>query len=483
MADEGFVDITGDGGILKKVLTEGEGDVCPTSGVEVDVHYVGTLHDGGEKFDSSRDRDDTFKFQIGKGSVIKGWDQGVAGMKVGEKAILRCASGYAYGDSGSPPKIPGGATLDFEVELFGWEEKMKEPWEMNIDEKIATATKCKEDGTAAFKDGNFALAASKYTSGCKYVWENVYSDDEKAKAKDIKISLALNAAAAQLKTGAATDALANCEKVLGEDAANVKALFRKGQALMAKQQYKAAKAALKEVYKLDPKNKQAIKLLKQVDAKAKKDKDEEKKRMAKMMGGMIEDEGERQQRLALQAEAVAAKQALRAANPTVFFDMTIDGEDAGRIEMELYAHCVPKTAENFRALCTGEKGVGTKGKPLHYKGSSFHRVIPNFMCQGGDFTAGNGTGGESIYGEKFEDENFEEKHTCEGILSMANSGPGTNGSQFFLTTTATPHLDGKHVVFGRVTKGMDVVKAIEGVGSQGGETSKPVVVKDCGVIE
>jgi hypothetical protein len=211
MADEGFVDITGDGGILKKVLTEGEGDVCPTSGVEVDVHYVGTLHDGGEKFDSSRDRDDTFKFQIGKGSVIKGWDQGVAGMKVGEKAILRCASGYAYGDSGSPPKIPGGATLDFEVELFGWEEKMKEPWEMNIDEKIATATKCKEvwaarthtdarthafvssrrtvppgglawweptlcvravqDGTAAFKDGNFALAASKYTRcrcrGCR----------------------------------------------------------------------------------------------------------------------------------------------------------------------------------------------------------------------------------------------------------------------------------------------------------------------------
>merc|ERR1711870_126532 len=170
-------------------------------------------------------------------------------------------------------------------------------------------------------------------------------------------------------------------------------------------------------------------------------------------------------------------------NPKVFFDMTIGGAAAGRIVMELRADVAPKTAENFRALCTGEKGTGKSGKPLHFKGSAFHRVIPDFMCQGGDFTAGNGTGGESIYGNKFADENFKLKHTGPGVLSMANAGPNTNGSQFFLCTVKTAWLDGKHVVFGNVTKGMDVVKAIEAVGSSpSGKTSKKVVVKDCGVL-
>ena len=168
--------------------------------------------------------------------------------------------------------------------------------------------------------------------------------------------------------------------------------------------------------------------------------------------------------------------------PVVFFDMTIGGAPAGRIEMTLRADVVPKTAENFRALCTGEKGMGKQGKPLHFKGSAFHRVITSFMCQGGDFTAGNGTGGESIYGAKFADENFQLKHTGPGVLSMANAGPGTNGSQFFLCTVKTDWLDGKHVVFGSVTKGMEVVKAIEAVGSQSGKTAKPVVIADSGQI-
>lgn len=166
----------------------------------------------------------------------------------------------------------------------------------------------------------------------------------------------------------------------------------------------------------------------------------------------------------------------------VFFDVSIDGDMVGRIVMGLYGNQVPKTVENFRALCTGEKGEGKAKKPLHYKGCKFHRVIPAFMCQGGDMTNGDGTGGESIYGEKFEDEDFKIKHTKEGLLSMANAGKDTNNSQFFITTKATPHLDGKHVVFGEVLEGYDVVKKMEAVGDASGTPEKPITITDSGVL-
>lgn len=167
-----------------------------------------------------------------------------------------------------------------------------------------------------------------------------------------------------------------------------------------------------------------------------------------------------------------------------FFDMAIDGLPAGRILFELFPQVAPRTCENFRALCTGEKGIGpVSGKPLHYKGSTIHRVIRDFMIQGGDFTNFNGTGGESIYGERFDDESFRIKHDGPGLLSMANAGKNTNGSQFFITTAPCPHLDGLHVVFGRVYKGMGVVESIDHLVTGANDAPlQKVVIIDSGQI-
>merc|ERR1712150_462599 len=258
---------------------------------------------------------------------------------------------------------------------------------------------------------------------------------------------------------------------MGEASSNIKALYRRGIARLQMGLLSESKTDLMQAYNLDKNNKdvrKALASLKQAVA------DNKKKEKAAFGGFFSKVDIYDDKKGALVPNA-------NGDNPYVFFDIKQGDESLGRIIMCLYQDVTPKTAENFRALCTGEKS--TEDQALHYKGCSFHRVIKSFMIQGGDFTKGDGTGGLSIYGEKFADENFALKHTKAGLLSMANSGPGTNGSQFFITTVATPHLDGKHVVFGHVTEGMDVVKNIEL--TKTGPNDKPeidVIISDCGVM-
>lgn len=458
---------------MKEILAEGEGEF-PTSGFEVTAHYVGTLLDG-TKFDSSRDRGQPFKFTIGQGQVIKGWDQGFATMRKGEKAVLTCTADYAYGAQGSPPKIPGGATLRFEVELLGFGPKKKEKWEMSTDEKMTEAGEMKAQGADLVRAKDFAAALETYSEALEYV-DELAGQGEAADA--LVLALRLNAAMCALKTGDNGLAHAKATDALALSPESVKALFRRACASIQLQDYTDARADLLSAGQLEPTNKDIRAKLAEVKKKIAAAKEAEKKKF----GGFLS-------KMSMYDDKASAPAAVEAPKhdgplPKAYFDMTIGDEPAGRIVFELFSDSVPRTAENFRALCTGEKGdSAVSGKPLHYKGSAFHRCISGFMLQGGDFTAGNGTGGESIYGAKFDDEAFVDVHDRPYLLSMANAGPGTNGSQFFITTVATPHLDGKHVVFGRVVEGEELVRRIESLPT--GPSDRPkeaVVIAECGEL-
>lgn len=479
MSDNDLIDVSvaQDGGVRKRILQPAPDDARgpPPKKTEVTAHYTGTLASDGSKFDSSVDRGQPFKFTIGQGQVIKGWDEGFASMKVGEKALLVIDPAYGYGKAGSPPKIPGDAVLHFEVELLDFQEKLKEKWQMSEDERLQVANKLKTEGTAFFTSQKFSDAASKYELAADYsVDEGIDGDKVPENERPLYVSCWSNAAMCHIKLNDWSAAVRCCNQVLeisSESQSNVKCLYRRGYARLQAGDLKDAKVDLMAAYKLDNANKDVRKALAALKDATQKAKAKEKEifgglfsKASGLYGDLIEDVIEPSED-----------------NPHVFFDIKQGDKQLGRIVMRLYADIVPKTADNFRALCTGEKGDGKAGKPLHYKGCTFHRVIKDFMIQGGDFTNGDGTGGESIYGEKFADENFTIKHTRAGLLSMANAGPGTNGSQFFITSTNTPHLDGKHVVFGHVVEGMEVVTQIEN--TEKGSGDRPVVdivIDDCG---
>jgi len=479
------IDVSGDGGVLKTILTPAPENARgpPSSGSKVKTHYIGTLVSDGSKFDSSIDRDDPFEFTIGQGQVIKGWDKGFASMKVGERAKLTIRSDYGYGDSGSPPKIPANADLNFEVELIDFTEYndkeehpdgKKQKWDMDVEEKKAEAEKLKQEGTELFKKQDYENAAEKYTEAAEYLNDDEDGEDTSVSddSKELYKNCWNNAAMCLLKIKRYGDTVSACSSVIKVDENNVKALYRRGVANMYFENFSQAKKDLMYARSLDSNNKAVNKACSDLKKAMAAAKEKEKNMFANMFEKVIMYDDKKA------AENNVVPNA-KGDNPHVFFDIAQGDKKLGRIVMQIYMDVTPKTALNFKDICTGNNN-----DKLTYKNSIFHRVIKDFMIQGGDITNSDGTGGKSIYGDKFDDENFTIKHTKGGLLSMANSGKNTNGSQFFITSKETPHLDGKHCVFGEVVEGMDVVRFIEDVDK--GESDKPtedVVIEDCGEIE
>eukprot|EP00923_Selenidium_pygospionis_P051424 GHVN01089254.1.p2 GENE.GHVN01089254.1~~GHVN01089254.1.p2 ORF type:complete len:398 (-),score=83.89 GHVN01089254.1:128-1321(-) len=397
-------------------------------------------------------------------------------MKKGERSNLTIKSAYGYGDGGMGP-IPGGATLLFDVELLDFKESKKTMFEMSDEEKLEAAQEAKEKGNDLFNKGDFMSASQVYSEGVEFIEQYIDWPTELSQlAKPLMLSLKLNLTNCHLKLKNWAEAHNTASHVLELDANNAKGFYRRGLANDGLLALEEAKRDLTQAARLEPKNADVRKELTKLKEKIQAAKSKEKETFGGMfnkMGGIYNEMPE------------VPKERDESKLPHVYLDIKVGDAPARRVEMVLFSDTVPKTAENFRQLCTGEAGLHQpSGKPLHFKNSIFHRIIRGFMAQGGDFTRGDGTGGASVYGEKFEDEAFVDTHDKRGMLSMANAGSNTNGSQFFITFGPTPHLDGKHVVFGRVVENLGVLDDLEAAPQ--GENDKPkedIVIVECGEVK
>jgi peptidylprolyl isomerase len=467
-----WINLTEDSGVQKAIYQEGQGET-PSEGNEVEVHYIGKLISNGEVFDSSRDRNSTFKFVLGEGKVIKGWDIGVKSMKKGERADLKLTPEYAYGERGAGKSIPPNATLLFEIELIDFYEKMKSKYDMDLPEKVSLAKKLKDEGIALFKEKKFDDAAAKFDEGYSYL-ENITEHENSAEAVELSVSLLLNMSNCynnlkkfELTKNKTTEAL--------KLKVNPKCYYYRGLAYANLDTFDLAEEDYKKLCELVPLDDPGVKYLRTIIDDKQKEKAQREKTMFKnfFKTSVYDDKPAIEKPKDVPDEVIPT-------NPKVYFDIKIGEKEPKRVEFELFLDKVPKTAINFKNLCVGN----TENPKQTYKGTIFHRVIKNFMMQGGDYENANGTGGASIYGRTFEDEKFYYKHSKEGLLSMANSGPNTNGSQFFITFKETSWLDGKHVIFGKVIKGMDIVKEVEQIETDEQDKPKEVVqIVDCGSLD
>lgn len=435
-----YTDLCGDGGVLKKVSRKGEGPLA-YDGYTVDVKYVIRFLDGSVVDVSQNDMwpNKEHKFVVDSGEVVKGLDVIAKNMQRREKSRFRVRMDYAFGEAGSFPKIPPNtAWLVMDVEMMGLRRPHRDKLFLRNNEVLPYVLTRKEQGNEFYKQKEYLKAIHEYKSCIKaisFVDDPIYKADLVAPA----VALLSNLAASHLGLKNYRRVIKYCTEVLKHDPSNEKAFYRRAQALRQfPDRLEEARKDFAEAIRLAPNNKalrnEYQELLEEVKMKRKADQ--------KAYGTIFKEQA-----------AIYEKQ-----NPRVFFEVAQGKKLLGRLEMELFSNKVPLTAENFRALCTGEKGGS-----LSYMKTIFHRVIEGFIIQGGDVSMSGGAGGKSIYGATFKDESLSGKCDRAGLLCMANSGPDTNQSQFFITLVPCPQFDGKYVVFGKVVAGKEVLRKIERV--------------------
>jgi len=397
-------------------------------------------------------------------------------MKLGEKAELTCTAEYAYGDAGSPPTIPAGATLIFAVELLQINDRRPTRWMMSDVELITTAEKLKADGNGKFKTQNYKQAQGHYSDALSHAETVKNSTPE---LDTLMKTILQNMSVCTNNTGDFKLSVTNCTKAIAILPHTSKAYYLRSVAHTKLDQWDEANKDIVAAIKISPNDKN----LRAHHATVKEEKAKASKKEAgafkKFFAQGVYNEKDAPKEAPVSADALPK---FDQENAQTYFDMTIgtegeEGYEKGRVVFELFTKKVPKTAENFRALCTGEKG-----EKYHYKGNKSHRIINGFMLQAGDTTMGNGTGGISIYGDKFDDEGIWLPHTHKGVLSMANSGPNTNGSQFFICYAQTPHLNEKHTVYGRVISGYEICEKAENVETVSDKPKLDVCIADCGEL-
>jgi cyclophilin family peptidyl-prolyl cis-trans isomerase len=449
-----YINLTEDGGVKKKLLSLGSGDQ-PSNNNEIIISFTSTI-------DNKTTKKENFRFSLGNNEVNSGLEIAVKSMKINEKSSFIISPEYSNNKKNSI----------YEIILLQILPPLKKISEMDFPEKLSRAKMLKNEGVEKYKENEFEIAAEKFLKSIEFVKNSDEKNEDQIEGFNLLITLLTNLSNCY-------NHLKNYEKVMKftEQALklkpNAKNYYFRSIASVNIGNLNEAEKNLTELKKFLNENDEGIKYVQNLIENQKKIQNVNKKKFSKnIFKQKLYDDKPNNFKPNFIPEKINEN------NPKCFFEIQIgNDENLKRIEFELFKDHVPKTSENFRCLCTGEKN-------LHYKNSIFHRIIKDFAISGGDFENNDGTGGKSIYGKTFEDENFYYAHNKEGILTMANSGKNTNGSQFFITLKETPWLDGKNVVFGRVIKGMDVVNEIAEVETDGqNKPEEEVKIVNCGEIK